>query len=92
MKCEDRSRILNAIATGQSWLGELTGGRVASIEAIAMREDCSDRSVQRALSLAFLSPRIIEAIIDGTLPRGIGIASLASLPACFAKQHAGLGI
>ena len=92
MKCEDRSRILNAIATGQSWLGELTGGRVASIEAIAMREDCSDRSVQRALSLAFLSPRIIEAIIHGKLPRGIGIASLASLPACFAKQHAGLGI
>ena len=43
MKCEDRSRILNAIATGQSWLGELTGGRVASIEAIAMREDCSDQ-------------------------------------------------
>jgi site-specific DNA recombinase len=92
MKVEDRARILKAIATGRGWLDELISGHVPSTDAIAARERCSERSVQRALSLAFLSPRIIEAIIDGKLPRGIGIASLASLPACFAKQHAGLGI
>ena len=80
MKVEDRSRILKAIATGRVWLDELVSGRIDSTDAIAMRERCSERSIRMTLSLAFLSPGIVRAIIDGRLPRGIGLTRLADLP------------
>ena len=32
------------------------------------------------LSLAFLSPEVVQAIIAGRLPRGIGMTGLADLP------------
>jgi len=35
-------------------------------------ERCSERSIRMTLSLAFLSPEVIQAIIAGRLPRGIG--------------------
>ncbi len=91
MKVEDRSRILKAIATGQVWLDELVSGRIDSTDAIAMRERCSERSIRMTLSLAFLSPGIVRAIIDGRLPRGIGLSRLTDLPSSWAKQEAALG-
>ena len=92
MKVEDRARILKGIATGRAWLDELMSGRVASTEAIAARERCSERSLRMTLSLAFLSPPIVEAIVAGALPRGIGISRLADLPPSWTQQHTALGI
>ncbi len=91
MKVEDRARILHAIATARTWLDDLIAARVASTEAIAMREGCSERSVRMTLSLASLSPEIVRAILEGRLPRGIGIKHLAELPASWSEQHASLG-
>ena len=91
MKVEDRSRILHAIATAKTWLDDLIAARVESTDAIAMRENCSERSVRMTLSLASLSPTIVRAIIEGRLPRGIGIKHLADLPASWSEQHAALG-
>lgn len=59
---------------------------------IAIREQCSERSVRMTLSLAFLSPAIVQAIVDGRLPRGIGIKHLAELPSSWSDQHQGLGL
>jgi hypothetical protein len=92
MKVEDRSRILRAIATGRSWLDDLTEARIEGTETIALRENCTERSVRMTLSLAFLSPTIVQAIIEGRLPRGIGISHLAALPASWSEQHCALGI
>ncbi len=92
MKAEDRSRILHAIATARTWLDDLIAARVESTDAIAVRENCSERSVRMTLSLASLSPTIVRAIIEGRLPRGIGIKHLAELPASWAEQHASLGV
>jgi len=39
-----------------------------------------------AISLAFLAPDLVEAAIDGRLPRGIGIARLSDLPAEWSQQ------
>jgi hypothetical protein len=47
---------------------------------------------RRTLSLAFLSPEVVQAIIAGRLPRGIGMTGLADLPASWNAQHAALGI
>ena len=90
MKVEDRSRILHAIATARSWLDDLTTARINSTNAIAMREGCSERSVQMTLSLASISPEIMRAIIEGRLPRGIGIKRLASRNARILVQAARL--
>ena len=92
MKVEDRARILQAIATGRAWLDELMCGRMGSTEALASREECSERSVRMTLSLAFLSPAIVQAIMAGRLPRGIGIRHLAELPPSWTAQHATLGL
>jgi site-specific DNA recombinase len=44
------------------------------------------------ISLAFLSPTLVIAAIDGTLPRGVGVARLRDAPAEWSKQHAMLGL
>ena len=44
------------------------------------------------LSLAFLSPKVVQAIIAGRLPRGIGMTGLADLPPSWNAQHAALGV
>ena len=44
------------------------------------------------LSLAHLSPAIVAAIVEGRLPRGLGIAQLADLPASWAEQERALGL
>ena len=65
---------------------------MTSTQEIAERQRCSVRQVNRAITLAFLSPRIIEAAIEGRLPRGIGVASIRHLPAEWSKQHTALGL
>ena len=91
MKVEDRTRILKAIARGRAWLEELLSGEMASTEA-PIRERCSERSIRMTLSLAFLSPEVVQAIISGRLPRGIGMTGLADLPPSWNAQHAALGV
>ena len=92
MKVEDRSRILKAIATARSWNADLHASRLSGTNALATREDLTERSVRMTLSLAHLSPAIIRAIVDGRLPRGIGTARLADLPASWAEQNRELGL
>ena len=92
MKPEERVRILRAIATGRAWMDELLSSRMPSTDAIASREILSERSVRMTVSLAHLAPSIVRAIIDGRLPRGIGIKSLADLPPSWAEQERALGL
>jgi hypothetical protein len=44
------------------------------------------------LSLAFLAPGIVEAAIEGRLPRGFGITRLTDLPMAWSKQWSTLGL
>ncbi len=87
-----RTNILDGLAKGRRWLQELTSDPSASLEAIAVREDRSPRSVGMVLSLSFLAPSIVQAIIDGALPRGIGMTRLTDLPMDWAEQHRVLGL
>ena len=47
----------------------------------------SARSARMVLSLAFLAPDIVQAAVDGTSPRGSGVARLADLPASWNEQR-----
>jgi DNA invertase Pin-like site-specific DNA recombinase len=92
IRSETRLALVNSIACGRRWLDEIITGVVADVEQIAAREKCSARQVNMTISLAFLSPTLVKAAIDGRLPRGIGIARLRDAPAEWSRQHAMLGL
>ena len=92
IRAETRAKLIAAIAQGRRWLDDIVTGNITSIEQIADREQCSVRQVNRAITLSFLSPKLVEAAIDGRLPRGIGVATIRHLPAEWSKQHAALGL
>jgi hypothetical protein len=44
------------------------------------------------LSLAFIAPPIVAAVIEGRLPRGFGSKSLMDLPMVWSQQWSALGL
>jgi site-specific DNA recombinase len=92
IRSETRLALVTSIARGRSWLDEIVTGATADVEQIAAREKCSVRQVNMTISLAFLSPTLVKAAIDGRLPRGIGVTRLRDAPAEWSRQHAMLGL
>ena len=60
--------LLNATARAYRWSNDLLAGRAKSIGEIAKREHLTGRHVRRVMRLAFLAPRIVEAIAAGRQP------------------------
>ena len=71
---------------------EIVAGTVTGVEQIAARERCSIRQVNMTISLAFLAPNLVQAAVEGRLPRGIGVARLRDAPAEWSRQYAMLGL
>jgi hypothetical protein len=92
IRSETRSTLIAAIARGRRWLDELVRSPDATAESIACREGCSPRKVTMTISLAFLSPTLVKAALEGRLPRGIGVARLCDMPAEWSRQHQALGL
>jgi site-specific DNA recombinase len=92
IRSETRVALVTSIAYGRRWLDEICARSIPNVEEIATRERCSVRQVNMTISLAFLSPTLVKAAIDGRLPRGIGIARLRDAPAEWSRQHAMLGL
>jgi site-specific DNA recombinase len=92
IRAEARAKLLSAVAKGRRWLAEMISGKVVGIEAIAAREGASERSARMGLSLAFLAPDIVQAAVDGALPRGLGVSRLIEMPPSWADQRLALGI
>jgi site-specific DNA recombinase len=92
IRAEARRKLLSAIAKGRRWLDEMISGKVQGIETIANREGVSERSARMGLSLAFLAPDIVQAAVDGILPRGLGVSRLMDMPPSWADQRSIIGI
>jgi DNA invertase Pin-like site-specific DNA recombinase len=92
IRAETRAKLVAAIAKGRLWLDEIVAGNVVNVEHIAKREKCSIRQVNRIITLAFLAPDLVQAAIDGRLPRGVGIESLRDCPVEWHEQHRKLGL
>ena len=68
-------------------------GRTATFAQIARREGKVERHVRLLAPLAFLSPRIVAAIMDGTAPTNLTATSLAcALPYSWAEQESRLTV
>ena len=89
---ETRVKLVTAIAKGRHWLDELIAGTVTNVEQIAATENCTVRQANMTISLAFLPPKLVQATVDGLLPRGVGIANLRDAPAEWSLQYARLGL
>jgi hypothetical protein len=87
MNAGTRARLVEGIAKARAWLDEILSGKVADTVAIAARERISERSVRMSLNLAFLSPTLVKAAVEGELPEGLGITILADAPLSWYKQH-----
>ena len=92
IRAETRAKLITAIARGRHWLDELIAGTVTNVRQIALREKCSIRQVNRTITLAFIAPRLVQAAVDGRLPRGIGVATVHDFPAEWAHQYERLGL
>jgi hypothetical protein len=58
---------------------KIVSGSVTSAEQLARRERCTARQINLTLSLAFLSPQLVRAAVEGRLPRGFNIERLRDL-------------
>ena len=92
IRSETRTKLVAAIAKGRKWLDELVTSTVTNAEQIAAREACTVRQVNMTISLAFLGPDLVNAAIEGRLPRGVGVANLRDAPLLWSEQNAMLGL
>jgi site-specific DNA recombinase len=91
IRSDTRLKLVTAIARGRQWLSEIEAG-AATIDGIASREACSKRHVNMTISLAFLSPSLVTAAVEGRLPHGIGVARLFDAPVAWSHQSLMLGL
>jgi site-specific DNA recombinase len=86
MKPESRDALLIAIAKARKWIEDIRFGHLASFAEIAEREAVGERHIRLLAPLAFLSPRIIAAIVHGTAPADLTVTGLAkALPYSWAE-------
>jgi site-specific DNA recombinase len=81
--------LLKAIARGRAWFEELATGRARSLQELAQRDGISRRYIRRLVDLAFLSPQLVEAILQGRQPVELTTTRLTELdlPLGWAQQH-----
>ena len=77
------------------WSDELLSGRAQSVAEIAEREGVSARYVRRLMRLAFLAPKIVEAIVAGHQPPELTAEALTEridLPLLWTAQEEAVGV
>src|SRR5262244_26738 len=81
--------LIKAVVRGRAWFEELATGRVRSLEELATRDGITRRYIRRLIDLAFLSPRIVDAILQGRHPVALTATRLSEfdLPLDWAEQH-----
>ncbi|MBI1209251.1 MAG: hypothetical protein GC191_18440 [Azospirillum sp.] len=80
--------LIKAVARAHRWKRMLESGKYGSIRELAEAEKISDRYLAKLLQLTLLAPDIVETILDGRLPKGIGLAQfMEPWPAVWAEQR-----
>lgn len=88
---EPDPRLIGEILRAKRWFDALSSGRSPTIAALAKAEGVSASYVSLKISLAFLAPDIVEAIIDGNQPVSLTperLKKACPLPASWAEQRA----
>jgi hypothetical protein len=93
VKPATRDALLTALAKARGWIDNLRLGRRGSFAEIAEREVQGERHIRLLVPLAFLSPRIVAAIVDGTAPTDLTVTGLArALPYSWGERERSIGL
>ena len=86
-KCDPA--LIKALVRGRAWFEELATGRARSLQELAKRDGISRRYIRRLVGLAFLSPQLVEAILQGGQPVELTATRLTELdlPLGWTEQH-----
>jgi len=84
--------LIKAVARAHRWKRMLDDGTYASIPQLAEAEKVAEGYVGRLLRLTLLAPDIIKRILDGQVPKGMGLAEfLKPWPVVWVEQRGRLG-
>jgi site-specific DNA recombinase len=80
--------LIKAIARGRNWYEQMTSRGGVSLGELAQASDVNDRYASRILRFAFLSPDIVEAILEGKQPKGMTLEkAFVDMPLSWEKQR-----
>ena len=92
MRTKARDSFIRALRDARRWLDELLIDPAQTIESLAKRENKSERSIRMTVSLAFVSPVLAKAALEGRLPRGFSVKRLTDLPMLWSEQWRAVGL
>jgi site-specific DNA recombinase len=81
--------LLKALVRAESWTARLASGEAKTLDAIAKSEGLAPAYAQRVARLAFLSPRLKWAIINGEALEGLTLERLmkGAIPLAWSEQE-----
>ena len=87
-KGEPNHALIRAIVTAQAWVEEIKAGQ--SVSDIMQAQNIPEGMIWKRIRLAFLSPKILQVIVDGTSNRDLTIKMLTrhDLPLDWSEQQA----
>ena len=87
-KGEPNHALIRAIVTAQAWVEEIRVGR--SVSEILHAQNIPEGRIWKRIRLAFLSPKLLQVIVDGTTNRDLTIKMLTQhdLPLNWSEQEA----
>jgi site-specific DNA recombinase len=85
---QTREVMLRTIARARACVEALASGSMQDLSAVAEREELSERYLRAQLALAYLSPKVVEAIANGAISVDVTITRLwSALPISWAEQE-----
>jgi hypothetical protein len=87
-KGEPNHALIRAIVTAQAWVDEIKAGR--SMSDIMQAHQIPEGMIWKRIRLAFLSPKLLQAIVEGTTNTDLSIKMLTKhdLPVEWSEQEA----
>ena len=87
---QEQQNLLRSIAQGRAWLKMIMAG--TTTHDLAARHGKTERTIRLTVSLAFLDPKLVQAAVQGRLPRGVNATRLSDAPAGWRDQWAAIGL
>lgn len=75
-KNNQNDNLIKAVAQAWSWRRLLENGAYPTVKDLARQKSLSERYVWKILRLAYLSPTLVEAILDGRQPPGLTLRQI----------------
>jgi site-specific DNA recombinase len=82
--------LVRSIVRAHAWVQSLQDGSFESIEALAEANHLHPKVVRQALRLAFLSPDVTSAILEGSQPASLSLARIPKLLPLAWTEHQSL--